>query len=155
MGGKVIGEDMDNEESWMNSVIYRFMVWGKGDIMNADEIKKYCLGKHGAYETQPFGDVPICYKLNNKIFAQLYPYEHDYKITLKCTADVGDFYRMIYPYKVVRGYHCPPVQQPYWNTIYLADFPEDELYHMIDLAYDTVLNSFSKKVQKEILSREK
>ena len=80
--------------------------------MNADEIKKYCLEKHGAYETQPFGDVPICYKLNNKIFAQLYPYEHDYKITLKCTADVGDFYRMIYPGKVVRGYHCPPVQQP-------------------------------------------
>jgi GNAT superfamily N-acetyltransferase len=26
MGGKVIDEDMDNEESWMNSVIYRFMV---------------------------------------------------------------------------------------------------------------------------------
>ena len=26
MGGKVIGEDMDNEESWMNSVIYRFTV---------------------------------------------------------------------------------------------------------------------------------
>ena len=78
-----------------------------------------------------------------------------HKITLKCTADVGDFYRMIYPGKVVRGYHCPPVQQPYWNTIYLNDFPEDELYHMIDLAYDTVLNSFSQKVQKEILSREK
>ena len=26
MGGKVIGEDMDNEENWMNSVIYRFTV---------------------------------------------------------------------------------------------------------------------------------
>lgn len=26
MGGKVIGEDMDNEESWMNSVYYQFMV---------------------------------------------------------------------------------------------------------------------------------
>ena len=26
MGGKVIGEDTDNEESWMNSVIYRFLV---------------------------------------------------------------------------------------------------------------------------------
>ena len=24
MGGKIIGEDLDNEESWMNSVIYRF-----------------------------------------------------------------------------------------------------------------------------------
>ena len=26
MGGTIIGEDMDNEKSWMNSVIYRFMV---------------------------------------------------------------------------------------------------------------------------------
>ena len=91
--------------------------------MTVEDIKQYCMGKHAAYETHPFGDVPICYKLNNKIFAQLYPYDHDYKITLKCTADAGDFYRMIYPGKVVRGYHCPPVQQPYWNTIYLISSP--------------------------------
>ena len=26
MGGTIIGEDMDNEESWMNSVIFRFML---------------------------------------------------------------------------------------------------------------------------------
>ena len=24
MGGRIVGEDLDNEESWMNSVIYRF-----------------------------------------------------------------------------------------------------------------------------------
>ncbi len=119
--------------------------------MQVEEIKKYCLDKHKAYEERPFGDVPICYKLNGKIFAQLYPYEYDYKITVKCTAEAGEFYRMAYPGKVVRGYHCPPVQQPYWNTIYLNDFLEDELLNMIDLAYDTVLNSFSKKIQKSIM----
>lgn len=119
--------------------------------MRAEDIKKYCLRKHKAYETLPFGDVPICYKLNGKIFAQLYPYENDYKITLKGTAPVGDFYRQLYPGRVVRGYHCPPVQQPYWNTVYLADFPDDELLHMIDLAYETVLHSFSKKIQEEIM----
>ena len=119
--------------------------------MRAKDIKRYCLGKNKAYESLPFGDVPICYKLNGKIFAQLYPYENDYKITLKCTAPVGDFYRQIYPGRVVRGYHCPPVQQPYWNTVYLKDFPDDELLHMIDLAYETVLHSFSKKIQAEIL----
>ena len=43
------------------------------------------------------------------------------------------------------------MQQPYWNTVHLDDFPEDELLNMIDLAYDTVLMSFSKKVQKLIL----
>ena len=119
--------------------------------MKAEDIKKYCLRKHKACETYPFGDVPICYKLNNKIFAQLYPYADDYKITLKCTADAGQFFRDVYPGKVVRGYHCPPVQQPYWNTVYLDDFPDEELLNMIDMAYETVFQSFSKKVQKSIL----
>lgn len=118
--------------------------------MTVDEIRKYCLNKYKATEDYPFGDVPICYKLGGKIFAQVYPLDFDYKITLKCTADVGDFYRMRFPGKVVRGYHCPPVQQPYWNTVYLFDFPDDELLYMIDLAYDTVFKSFSKKKQKEI-----
>ena len=61
---------------------------------------------------------------------------------------------MAYQGKVVRGYYCPPVQQPYWNTIYLNDFPDEELLNMVDHAYDTVLNSFSKKVQKQILEEE-
>ena len=119
--------------------------------MTPEAIKSYCLLKHKVAETYPFGDVPICYKLNGKIFAQLYPYEHDYKITLKCTAEAGEFYRMVYPGKVVRGYHCPPVQQPYWNTVDLNDFPDDELLNMIDHAYKTVFHSFSKKVQKQIM----
>lgn len=118
--------------------------------METEEIKNYCKGKPYATETFPFGDVPICYKLNGKIFAQLYPYEYDFKITLKCTADAGQFYREVYPGKVVRGYHCPPVQQPYWNTVYLDDFPDDELLNMIDLAYDTVLSKLSKKDRKRI-----
>ena len=118
--------------------------------MKVQDIKNYCLGKPGAYEDCPFGDVRICYKLNGKIFAQLYPYEYDYKITLKCTADTGQFYRMAYPGEVVRGYHCPPVQQPYWNTIYLNDFPKEELLNMTDHAYETVFHGFGKKIQKQI-----
>ena len=67
------------------------------------------------------------------------------------TDSCNDLGAMVYPGKVVRGYHCPPVQQPYWNTMYLGDFPDDELLNMIDLAYETVFNSFSKKVQKQIM----
>ena len=93
--------------------------------MTAEDIKAYCLSKHKACETYPFGKVPVCYKLNDKIFAQLYPDEENYKITLKCTADAAQFYRMVYPDKIVEGYHCSRVQKPYWNTIYL------EILHMI------------------------
>ena len=118
--------------------------------MKPEKIKTYCKSKPCTTEEFPFGDVPVCYKLNGKIFAQLYPYEYDFKITLKCSADAGQFYREVYPGKVVRGYHCPPVQQPYWNTIYLNDFPDDELLNMIDLAYDTVLSKLSKKDRTRI-----
>lgn len=118
--------------------------------MNTEDIKSYCLSKHRAYEAYPFGAVPVCYKLNNRIFAQIYPDKSDYKITLKCTEEFGRFYRTLYPEAVVRGYHCPPSQQPYWNTVYLENFPDEELINMIDHAYLTVLNSFSKKVQKQI-----
>ena len=34
--------------------------------MKVEDIKQYCLEKHKADETYPFGDVPICYKLNGK-----------------------------------------------------------------------------------------
>lgn len=71
--------------------------------MTAEDIKAYCLSKHKACETYPFGKVPVCYKLNDKIFAQLYPDEENYKITLKCTADAAQFYRMVYPDKIDRG----------------------------------------------------
>ena len=40
--------------------------------MLVEDIKKYCLSKHKIYEDCPFGDVPICYKLNRKVFAQIY-----------------------------------------------------------------------------------
>ena len=80
--------------------------------------------------------------------------KEDYKITLKCTAEYSDFYRRLYPGRVVRGYHCPPVQQPYWNTVYLDGFPPEELRGMIDHAYSTVVRGFSKKVQRELFGKE-
>ena len=115
--------------------------------MNTEEIKTYCLSKPAAIETYPFGPWPICIKVNRKIFAQIYPD----KLTLKCTAFSGQAFREAYPGVVVRGYHCPPVQQPYWNTIDLERFPHGELPMMIDHAYETVVSGFSKKVQSEIL----
>ena len=59
--------------------------------MTVDEIKDYCRSKKMITEENPFGDIPICFKLKGKIFVQLYPYEYDYKITLKCTVDAVSF----------------------------------------------------------------
>lgn len=118
--------------------------------MDLEAIKAYCLAKPKAYEDHPFGDWPICIKVHKKIFAQIYPD----KLTLKCTAFSGEAFRQAYPGVVVRGYHCPPDQQPYWNTIDLAHFPHEELPMMIDHAFDTVVGSFPKKIRHEIMEEE-
>lgn len=34
--------------------------------MTVEDIKEYCRNKHKATEEFPFGDIPICYKLNGK-----------------------------------------------------------------------------------------
>lgn len=114
--------------------------------MSIHEITAYSLFKPCAYEDHPFGEWPVCIKVKGKIFAQIYPD----KITLKCTAFSGQAFRDAWPGIVTRGYHCPPVQQPYWNTIDLTRFPPEELPMMIDHAYETVVAGLPKRTQREI-----
>ena len=118
-----------------------------------ETIAEYCLNQPGAYESRPFGKYPICYRVMGKIFAQFIPEEHFYKLTLKCEVEKAYLYRQLYPESVVRGYHCPPVQQPYWNTIDLNTFYDMEmLFKMIDEAYHAVIESFSKKAKTRLLT---
>lgn len=118
-----------------------------------DTINEYCRRHSGAYETRPFGEYPICYKVMGKIFAQFNPQENFYKMTLKCVPEKAYLYRQLYPGIIVRGYHCPPVQQPHWNTIDLDSFSDqDLLFQMIDEAYETVINKLSKKDKEKLRS---
>ncbi|MBQ3408104.1 MAG: MmcQ/YjbR family DNA-binding protein [Clostridia bacterium] len=119
--------------------------------MQTDEIIKYCLSKNKTYIDYPFGDIPICFKVNNKLFAQLYPLEEDHKITLKCNILLAELYRKQYEGTVIKGYHCPPIQAPYFNTIYINKIDKNVLMEMFDHSYDVVVKSFPKKIQKEIL----
>lgn len=121
--------------------------------MTMEEIINYCSSKPGANIDFPFGNIPICIKVAKKLFAQMYPHRDDYKITLNCDMMTGEFYRNLYPNTVIRGYHCPQLQQPYFNTIYLNDIvPDDELKAMIDHSYFTVVKKLPRKLQKELLN---
>jgi predicted DNA-binding protein (MmcQ/YjbR family) len=118
------------------------------DDMTTDEILNYCLSKSGAYIDYPFGKIPICVKVEKRLFAQMYPDPEDYKITLNCDMMTGEFYRNLYIDTVVRGYHCPPIQQPYFNTVYLnGTVSDDELKTMIDHSYSVVVGKLPKKIR--------
>lgn len=71
------------------------------------------------YIDYPFGEDPVCIKVHGKIFAEIYQKVDNFKITLKCEPILANYWRNQYPGIVVRGYHCPPVQQPYRNTVWV------------------------------------
>ncbi len=119
--------------------------------MTSEEIINYCLSKPGAYIDFPFGDIPICVKVGKRLFAQLYPKPDDFKLTLNCDRVTGELYRNLYPDDVTRGYHCPPVMQPYFNTIQLNGIVTgNELKKMIDHSYATVVKKLPKQLQHQL-----
>lgn len=123
-----------------------------GDIfMTHEEILSYCLQKRGAYTDYPFGPDCTCVKVRARLFAQLFILNGVPSLTLNYDAMTGEFYRSIYPDAVRRGYHCPPVQQPYFNTIDLEKaVPDEELFRMIDHSYTYVVGKLTKKLQREL-----
>lgn len=122
--------------------------------MSPQEIITDCLAKNGAYLDYPFGPDVTVLKVGKtaerpgRIFAQVFLLKGVHTITLNCDRMTGDFYRQLLPGVVVRGYHCPPVQQPYFNTMPLDGTVPDELLHeMIEHSYTTVVHKLPKYIQ--------
>ena len=123
--------------------------------MNHEELLEYCLTKTGAYVDHPFGPDSDIIKVKKRIFAQLFYLNDKPMITVNGDAVTNDFYRQIYPDCVKRGYHCPPVQQPYFNTVDLSgNIPDSDLLAMIDSSYKYVVGKLTKKVRAELEEEE-
>lgn len=127
--------------------------------MTHQEILDYCISKPGACIDYPFGEDVTVIKVkapsqnSGRIFAQLFFLKGEPKATFNCDAMTGEFYRSLYPGKVVRGYHCPAVQQPYFNTVSLdGAVPDEEFPRMIDHSYSTVVSKLPKYAQRELIS---
>lgn len=125
--------------------------------MTHAEIIDYCMRKPGAYIDYPFNPIFPVVKVKalsqdkGRIFAQLIMLRGEPKVTLNCTPISAEFYRSVYPNSVVRGWHCPSVQQPHFNTVNLDGIvPDKEILLMIDHAYSTVVAKLPKYIQREL-----
>ena len=119
--------------------------------MTYSELLDYCISKNGAYVDHPFGPDSDIIKVEGKIFAQLFILKGKETVTLNCERMQGDFYRHLFPDIVVRGYHCPPVQQSYFNTFPLDSVPDEMILEMADHSYITVVGKLPKYKQKKLL----
>lgn len=125
--------------------------------MTPKQVIDYCLSKSGTYLDYPFGPDVSVIKVGKteekpgRIFAQVFALKGKDTVTLNCDMMTGQLYRQLFPDTVVRGYHCPPVQQPYFNTLPLDNAAPDEmLVEMIEHSYKTVVRKLPKYIQKEL-----
>lgn len=122
-----------------------------------DEMLDYCLDMPGAYLDHPFGPEHSAVRLKTptmdkgRIFAEVFTLRGVDVVTLRCETDAALTYREMYPGVVVRGYHCPPAEARYANTMPLdGDVPDAHLLEMADEAYDFIVAKLPKYRQAEL-----
>ena len=120
-------------------------------MVESEEWIRCCLQKSGAYIDHPFGPDSTVIKVEKRIFAQFFTLKGQEIMTLSCEIMTGQFYRSLYPGIIVRGYHCPSVQQPYFNTFPLDGTVSDDLIReMIGHSYAAVVKKLPKYLQKKL-----
>ena len=125
-----------------------------GASPDTEAVAAYCLAKQGCYADYPFGPQCLCIKVCGHIVAQLFVLRGQPSVTLKCAQEDGVFWRLRYPAVVRRGHHCPPVQQPYWNTLPLnGEVEAADLRAMLDQAYQAVLDKLPSAQRRALLER--
>lgn len=116
--------------------------------MTVNEAVAYALSKKGAEETYPFDETTLVFKVAGKMFGLVYDKDGKYGLNLKCDPELSLVLRQQYE-GVFPGYH---MNKKHWNTVLFdADVPDDEIIKFVDISYDIVFKSLTKKLQKEVL----
>ena len=121
--------------------------------MKYEWLNEYCLSKDGALKDYKTEWEATRYLIGDKMFAMQGEDKNKKEIiTLKCEPSFGSFLREEYQH-VVPGYYMNKI---HWNSVYLdGDVPDNILKQMINMSYELVFKSLSKKFQKEIAGGKK
>ncbi|MHC1683107.1 MAG: MmcQ/YjbR family DNA-binding protein [Clostridiaceae bacterium] len=116
--------------------------------MNYDWFDGYCFSKKGTEKDYKIEWEATRYLVGGKMFAIQGEDKNKKPIfTIKCEPSFGEFLRNQYEH-IVPGYY---MNKLHWNSIYIdGDVPDEVLKQMIDVSYELILSSLSKKVQNEI-----
>lgn len=117
--------------------------------MNIEEYCDYCLKKPGVTDGFPFDQNTLVFKVMGKMFA-LANLEEFASINLKCDPELAMQLREEYT-AVTPGYHMSKI---HWNTVTInSDASDKKIYEWIDLSYNLVVKSLTKKLREELVKR--
>jgi len=112
------------------------------------DIDAYCLSKLKATKDYQPDWEATRYMIGGKIFAMV-GCDKQGKPIISLKSDPVDALALREQFSgIIPGYY---LNKKYWNSVYLEDCPPDEVVlKMIDISYELVFNSFSKKKQNEM-----
>jgi predicted DNA-binding protein (MmcQ/YjbR family) len=118
--------------------------------MNIEELREYCLKKHGVEETFPFGEDTLVFKVMGKAFLLTGLGETPLSFNVKCDPEKAVELRE--QYSAVRpGYH---MNKKHWNTITPDGSIADALaYKWIDDSYALVVAGLPKRMQEKLAKK--
>ena len=109
--------------------------------MDLAQFREYCLRKHNASESTPFGPDVLAFKVSGKMFALAALDEVPIIVNLKCDPDLALELRDRYE-QVTPGYH---MNKRHWNSVKIqSGIPDAELQKMIDHSYGLVARKLPK-----------
>ncbi|MCL2403348.1 MAG: MmcQ/YjbR family DNA-binding protein [Coriobacteriia bacterium] len=119
--------------------------------MKYEWFEEYATSKKGAYKEYKAEWEADRYMIRDKMF--MYRGINDSNgreiITLKLEPEMGQALREQSDGDIVPGYYMNKI---HWSSVYIeGNVSDDLLRSMIDEAYQLILESFSKKAQREIL----
>ncbi len=114
--------------------------------MNIEELRNYCISKNAVSESFPFDENALVFKVGSKLFAITNINTGD-SVNLKNTPEenleLRERYQGVHP-----GYH---MNKKHWNTVDIqSDIPDQELKKMIDISYELVRKTLTKKEKTEL-----
>lgn len=116
--------------------------------MDNQQAREYILRKKGAVEETPFSTPVPVFKVGGKMFALLNIHEDRQSVNLKYPKDSIEMLRGQHE-AIIPGYH---MNKAHWNTVYFdGSIPDGFIKDLINISYDLVFKSLTKKVQKEVL----
>ena len=119
--------------------------------MTMQELMQAALEYPATCAENPFGADSICIRIgpHGPIFLNLMP-ACSWAI-FRCEPQMGMVWRTQFPGVVRRGWHCPPVQQPYNNTVTMdGTVPDDILLAMLAHSYQRAMKGLTKAKRHEL-----
>lgn len=117
--------------------------------MNLEMLREYCKSKKGVREDFPFDDKTLVFKVGPKMFGLTNIKDSILKVNLKCDPIISLSLRNDYP-SINPGYH---MNKDHWNTVTIDDTLEENIIKwLIDMSYDLVIKSLTKKEREKIES---